>query len=187
MGNFYVNFTIRGVTQHAAAEALSGRRAIVSPPVNGAVVVFDSRSDEQDEGVIRDLASQLSKKLGAAVLAVMNHDDDIFWYELYESGKRIDEYNSSPGYFDWDGEGEMPGPAGGDAKALCRVFGCKDAAAVETILRKSGEDGYVFAVQRHGDLVEALGLPGFAVGVSYEGFDENMAEGFAEGEVVRTG
>jgi len=167
MGNFYTNFTLRGPSQQAVVEALDGRSAIVTPAQNGCVVVYDEQSDEQDQGIISALAAQLSNDLRCAVLAVLNHDDDIFWYQLYLSGELADEYDSSPEYFD---ESAGPSePTGGDAEKLCRAFGARNVAAVESILRKPESDlgGYVFAVQRHADLARALGLPTFAVGAGY--------------------
>jgi len=117
----------------------------------------------------------------------MNHDDDILWYQLYESGTLSDTYDSCPDYFDFDGEGEPRGPTGGDAGKLCNAFAHGDREQVEGILRKSLEDGYVFAFQRHADLVEALGLPAFAVGFAYASFGRGEPpDGLPPGEVVRT-
>src|SRR5581483_882204 len=104
MGNFYVNYTLAGVTQDAVAKALAGRKCIVTPAANGAVVAFDEESDSQDTRVISSLASELSRRLSCAVLAVLNHDDDVLWYQLYTNGNLQDEYDSSPGYFDGGAE-----------------------------------------------------------------------------------
>ena len=51
MGNFYVNYTVRGPTQQDVAAALAGRKALVTPWQNGCVVVFDEQSDTQDDKV----------------------------------------------------------------------------------------------------------------------------------------
>jgi hypothetical protein len=187
MGNFYTNYTLRGVTQQAVAAAMSGRTAVICRSTNDVVVVFDEASDRQDENIIRDLASKLSAILQCAILAVLNHDDDILWYQLYVSGERVDEYNSSPDYFDFGGEGEPRGPIGGDAAKLCRTFECEHVEYVEQILRKSFEDGYAFAFQRHADLFEALGLPAVAVGNAYASFGrQSVPEGVVPGDIIRT-
>ena len=47
-----------------------------------------------------ELGTRLSLEFGCPVLAVLNHDDDILWYQLFENGKLADEYDSTPGYFD---------------------------------------------------------------------------------------
>src|SRR6185503_13495471 len=143
MGNFYTNYTLRGPSQQAVAAALAGRSAIVTPAQDGCVVVFDEHSDDQDSAVITELASRLSRDLRCPVLAVLNHDDDIFWYQLYLSGELADEYDSSPGYF--DASAEPSGPADGDAQKLCTAFGSSAVAEVERILRD--EAGYTFAVE----------------------------------------
>jgi hypothetical protein len=167
MGNFYTNYTVRGPSPQAIVAVLTGRSAIVTPAQDGCVVVFDEESDEQDTEVISLLASRLSRELRCPVLAVLNHDDDIFWYQLYLSGELADEYDSSPGYF--DPAAEPAAPAGGDAQKLCSAFGASGIAEVESVLRRSSfdEDGYTFAVERHEDLARALGIPSFGVGAGF--------------------
>lgn len=187
MGGFYTNYTLRGSSQQAVAAALAGRRAAVTPAVDGCVVVFDEASDDQDQGCIAELASRLSSEFHCPVLAVLNHDDDILWYQLYINGKLVDEYDSSPGYF--DPSAEPSAPAGGDARQLCAAFAASDVPAVERVLRKSSydDDGYVFAFERHADLVRALGLPEFAVGTAYASFDrDEYPEGLSGKNLMRT-
>ena len=185
MGGFYTNYTLRGPSQQAVAAALAGRKATVTPPHSSCVVAFDEASDDQDQERIVELAARLSSELRCPVLAVLNHDDDILWYQLYESGKRTDEYDSSPGYF--DPSAEPSAPAGGDAQRLCTAFGASDVAAVERVLRKSSydDDGYVFAFERHADLVRALGLPEFAVGTAYASFErDEFPEGLTRADMM---
>jgi len=187
MGNFYTNYTLRGPSQQAVAAALAGRSAAVTPAENGCVVAFDEASDDQDQSLIAELASSLSSELRCPVLVVLNHDDDILWYQLYISGKLADEYDSSPGYF--DASAEPSAPAGGDAEQLCAAFDASDIPAVERVLRKSSydDDGYVFAFERHADLVRALGLPEFAVGTAYASFDrDEYPDGLSGKNLMRT-
>jgi len=170
MGNFYASYTLRGPGQQSIATALAGRSAFVTSAHKGCVVVFDEESDGQNGEIIAELASRLSGQFRCPLLAVMNHDDSILWYQLYLSGELVDEYNSAPGYFETeDEEAAMAGPEGGDAGKLCAAFGSDAVAEVEAILRKPGADtdGYVFAVERHGDLAGALGIPSFGVGAGF--------------------
>jgi hypothetical protein len=186
VGNFYANYTLHGPSQQAIAAVLAGRTALVTPAQNGCVVVFDEESEEQNPEVIGDLATRLSRELDCPVLALLNHDDDILWYRLYLSGDLADEYDSSPDYF--DSPAEPSGPAGGDARKLCSAFGANDVAEVERVLRKSSldEDGYAFAVERHADLVRALGIPTFGVGTGYHYVTEGeLPEGLHEGDLIR--
>src|SRR5579859_7809756 len=99
MGHFYVSYTLRGPDPKSVAAVLAGRSAIVSPSQANGVVVFDKESDEQDDKIIAELSSWLSGQLTCPLLAVLNHDDDILWYQLYLNGDLMDEYNSTPGYF----------------------------------------------------------------------------------------
>jgi hypothetical protein len=78
---------------------LAGHSAIVAKGENGYVTVFDEESDKQDDKIIAQFASRISGEFSCPVLAVLNHDDDIFWYQLYVNGELTDSYNSTPNYF----------------------------------------------------------------------------------------
>lgn len=142
-----------------------GRRAFVSPTVDGVTVVFEEQCDTQDDLILKALTKDMTQRFQCAGLAVLNHDDDILMYALFDGGKQVDEYNSNPGYF----EGEARPPKGGDAEALCRLFGRNEAIAqVQEILREdSASELFVFAVMRHEKLMTALGLPSFGVGMGF--------------------
>jgi hypothetical protein len=187
MGNFYTNYTLRGPSQADVANALTGRRARITPARNGCVVVFDEASDSQDTAIISGLASKLSAEFSCPVLAILNHDDDILWYQLYADGALVDDYDSTPGYF--DPAAQPSAPVGGDVEKLCAAFDGHDRAAVERVLRKSNfdEDGYVFAMDRHADLVSAIGLSAYAVGTAYASFDyDELPEGLSLDEVMHS-
>ena len=67
------------------------------------------------------------------------------------------------------------------------VFG-SSVAEVEDILRKSSfdEGGYPFAVNRHSDLVAALGLPDFAVGYGYANLSNGeLPDGLTEDDIIK--
>jgi hypothetical protein len=160
MGSFYVNFAVPQQTSEATAAALKamGRKAFVAPVTDGFVYFYDEAADAQDAAQIMELGIAASQSLKAPVLAVMNHDDDILQYWLFENGAVVDTYNSSPGYFD-DTIDDLP--VGGDAAALVRAMGAvADPAALEAILRADHEsDDYAFAMDRHLALAEILKLP----------------------------
>lgn len=186
MGNFYVNYTIHSTDHPGAVKALEGRNAFVTLGKNDSIVVFDEASDSQDPDLVTKLGQQLSKNLDSAVLAVLNHDDDILWYVLFEKGKCIDEYDSSPGYFDPDSEPQNP--SGGNAEMLCAAFSCQDIQGVEKVLRQSSyiEDGYTFAVERHEDLVKTLNLPDYSVGFGYTYIAQGeLLPGLSESEITK--
>lgn len=162
MGNFYVNYAVRSSDAGAVAKALAGRRAFVTSVPGQPVITFDEAADSQDPDVVKGLGCHLSQVIGCPVLGVLNHDDDILWYGLFESGQCIDVYDSDPEYF--ESEGESRGPSGGDAGKLCLAFDSPHQEAVESILRNSE---YVFAYERHAALVKALGLPSYGVASSF--------------------
>jgi hypothetical protein len=187
MGNFYANYTLRGPSQQAVGSALAGRSAIVTPVEAGCVVVFDQESDEQNQQVIAEMGSWLSSELRCPLLAVLNHDDDILWYQLYDGGELIDEYDSTPGYFHEDEEDS--GPAGADAGKLCAAFGASAVAEVEEILRKPALDGegYTFAFERHAALAGALGISSFGVGTGFRHVSMGeLPDGLTEADLLRT-
>src|SRR6188768_4085222 len=100
MGNFYVNHSVKTSNPVAVANLLRGRRAIVTAPVNGWVLVADEEAGFQNISVVEQLSQMLSSSLKTYVFAVLNHDDDVLLYNLYWDGTRIDTYNSAPHYFD---------------------------------------------------------------------------------------
>ncbi len=165
MGNFYVNFTVRSDDPLRIASTLkqARRKAFVTPPVNGQVVVYEEESDNQDTRAIEEVGRLLSGELKAAVLAVLNHDDDVLCYWLFEDGQLSDSYNSRPDYF---GEVEPDGAGtGGDARRLCAAFSAESATdRVQAVL--AGKD-YGFALFRHSELVKLLGLPDYGVGCGF--------------------
>jgi hypothetical protein len=168
VGNFYTNITLRTRDTDSIIEALTvlRRTALVAVPKDGFSVVYDQASEEQDAKIIDEAARSLSARLDCAALSVMNHDDDVLWLGLYERGKIVDEYTSAPGYFD----GDQRAPEGGDAQRLCRALGAEGRdAEVEALLRipAGSDEGFVFEVERHHALTEALGLPSSAVGAGF--------------------
>ena len=179
MGNFYVNHTVRAPQDRVAALLeREGRTAFVGPTADGFTVVCDRACDDQDPAAITEVGGRLSAALDGPVLAVLNHDDDVLCYWLFEKGQLVEEYNSCPDYFDDDegggfgifsGDEEDDEPAAGgaigDGAELCRAFGRPDRyGRVRSILTARQP---LFALETHQALVSALGLPEGAVGSGY--------------------
>jgi hypothetical protein len=186
VGNFYVNFSVRTPDQQRVADVLraAGRVAVVTPPHGGYVVACDEEADTQATEPVLRVGELLSREARAPVLAVLNHDDDILCYWLFEGGQLTDSYNSRPDYFgDGDGDGEPE--QGGDAGRLCTALGSAAApAAVDALLR--GE--HVFAVDQHQQLAGLLGLPPWSAGLGYRYATEEDLEGeIGAGPFIRTG
>lgn len=153
--NSYVNFAVRGPGQAAIAECLRSakRTACVGRSANGVTIFFDQASDRQDESIILALGKLASENLNAPVMAVLNHDDDVLAYWLFEAGQLVDEYSSCPDYAEY---GDEP-PAGGDAGRLVAAFGVPARRAeVELILR---DEDFIKEVDRHKALADLLRHP----------------------------
>ncbi len=190
MGSFYTSHTVRGPSQQQIVDWLGARPAFVSAAENHNVTVLDAACESQDMQALVELGSALSAHFACPVLALLNHDDDLLCLALFEAGREVDQYNSNPGMFDENGDGEydaadgMPAPQGGDAVRLAAAFGV-EGAAVESALRG---DGFVMAVERHQALAAALGLPAAAVGMGYEYADAGDCPSPGDGDAfVRTG
>lgn len=190
MGSFYTNVTVRLTDEQAIRQHLAskGRRAFVSRAEGTALVVFDRDSEDQDYAVLCDLAADLSSKFKCVALAVMNHDDDVLLYTLYQRGHAIDAYNSAPAYFD---EGQSADDRGGDAGRLAEAFNVPDQApqiGAVLALEAGADDGVVFETDRHAQLVQALGSPKCAVGTGYNYLDaQEYPEDYAPEDFTHVG
>lgn len=163
MGNFYVNYTCKGALRDAVVAALSGYEAFVVF-ANDVTYITERATSEQDEQAIEKLASMLSQQLDRAVLAVLNHDDDVLKTWLAEKGEIMDRYNSNPGY----GDGKEALPVGGDAEKIVKAFGGAKSKGLADVMHPKGEDDrYMFASDCHRDICIALGVPDVAVGFAY--------------------
>lgn len=135
MGNFYVNLTVRATNREEIRNLLAGRDALISPVLEGdVVVVYDKEADLQYWPLIEPVVQSLSEKLATVVLTVINHDDGMLAYVLYERGKHVDTYNSAPDYF--EATSDKRGPMGGDPALLCNAFGSRSLEAVKAVLQK---------------------------------------------------
>lgn len=187
MGNFYVNHTVRASQEQVVAVLEAERRvAFVGPAIDGYTIVCDRECDSQDEQAILTLGRRLSARLGGPALAVLNHDDDLLCYWLFERGKLLEAYNSCPGFFEeaersWPrlyredaAEADTVAPPGSEGAELCRVFGAP--AMRNSVQRILAEHDEQFAMFTHQKLLKALGLPAAAIASGYR----YVAEGDAE-------
>jgi hypothetical protein len=188
VSRFYANITVRGPAQADVVAYLKrqGVVAYVSPTVKAATVVYHA-----DMGTQEDVASALSAHFQCPALLVMNYGDAVLLYHLYVNGEQADAYVSSP-HDDLE-TGGQPVPEG-DAGVLCDAFeaGGHRAAGVGRVLRRPTHPtkGYALAVNRHGELARALGLPLFAAGTGFRDIEVGElphGQGFDPDQLVRTG
>ena len=157
----YGNITVCGPEAAALASYLTQHSlwAFLSPTVRGRTVVYEQRSEALGQQGLALLANRLSDELACAVFAVQNVENEIFWYKLYVGGLLIDEYTAACNPY-------RPGDAG----ALCAALGvAHQVAAVADILAAWcwSVSRYERTAARHQDLVNALDLPIYSVGVGY--------------------
>lgn len=176
MGKFYVNFSIQSTDQQQIVTVLqnAGRLAIVSPTQSGYVVVYDEESDRQALPPIVQVGSLLSESMNAPVLAVLNHDDRILRYWLFEKGAIVDVYDSRPDYFNKffldlneEDDDEMKDI---DTTQISRPEKLKDCFKSDLDLAKARKilrNKYPSETTRHQMFATELGLPDWSVGVGY--------------------
>jgi hypothetical protein len=162
MGNFYSNITLSTNEQQPVIDYLNEfkRHAYVYKQ-DKFVCVFPA-----NDQVLFKLAKRLSEHFKCAAIGVMNHDDSLLLYKLFDCGNLLDDYNSCPGYF----SGEEQPIFGGDAQKLCEIYGApKEVEAVDALLRKE----YTFEMNRHDALVDKLGLPTCTAGGGFSYLQED--------------
>jgi hypothetical protein len=175
MGNFYTNITVKGQEQNSLLNYLEQlqRNAYISPSIDDFTVVYDKAS-EHNAGELFSLASQISNQFNCSTFAVLNHDESVFCYELFQSGSLIDQYISNPGFHDSEA-GDFP--EGGNAQKLCIALGSTKAInKVRPILREPSQGVYLLASERHTKLIQALKIPVFWASDSVGGY-ENIERG----------
>jgi hypothetical protein len=187
MSGYYANITVHGPAERDVVAFLKkqGVVAYVAPAVKGATVVWHEDLASQEP-----LAAALSADLECPALLVMGYGEAVLMYTLYRGGRSVDAYVSSPH------EGlELDGPAPeGDARVLAGAFGVDMdhlIARVERVLRKPARPNteYAYAVNRHGELARALGLPVFAAGSGFNAIEVGelpKGEGLDPSALIRT-
>ena len=186
MNNFYANITVAGPAQPDVLAYLNASRhvAYVAATVRGATVVFHEDFASQE-----DVAAGLSAHFRCPALLAMVFGGTVLLYHLYADGGQADAYVSTPH------EGlELDGPApAGNAETLCAAFGMeRRAAGVARVLNRptKPDTDYALAVNRHGELLRALGLPLFAAGAGFAAIEAGelpAGPGFDPAGLVRTG
>src|SRR5438309_2006410 len=97
MGNFYTNITLTGPRQDEILDHLRSNLilAFVSPTSDdGATVIYERESEEQDVEVLDGVASMLSTRFSCPALAALDHDDDVLLLRLHDRGALTFAYDS---------------------------------------------------------------------------------------------
>jgi hypothetical protein len=127
------------------------RREAYVVAVNGHCVVFDRQCESQDTEILAALGEHLATRLNGLAFAVLNHDDDVLWFQVYQRSELVAEYAN------------RGGPST-NVRALCRLFDRpKDIIPVWLLLRRP----FLFQISRHRRLARRLGLPQASVGSGF--------------------
>jgi hypothetical protein len=86
------------------ASVSAGPYYLVSPLQGRWLTVIEAHFAVHSQGAprISDLGNRLSAALSCHALALIVHDDDLFFYNLDRDGESLDGYNSCPQYFEQD-------------------------------------------------------------------------------------
>lgn len=167
MGNFYVNICVNELAS-TQLEAWLGAQlfpSYVGPELNGWVCFVSEPLDAQEQTIIHDFGSVLTKDSSRLAVTVLNHDDDVLVIEIFQNGARLAAYNSCPGYFTEDATEDDWRPHLDDASA----FAALKPGVTEQQIKQTLVEGEMsaFACDTHQAVVDLLGLPDYSVG---EGF-----------------
>ncbi|MFC1853639.1 hypothetical protein ACFL27_25940 [candidate division CSSED10-310 bacterium] len=170
MGNFYTNITVWGPRINQAPGLIRdlGREAYIIN-CNDACVIYDRECENQDSEILAALAEHVASKLETISFAVLNHDDDILWFQLYNGSDLVAEYAN------------QGGPKT-DVQALCKTFNRPGTTIqVRWFLLKP----FIFQVTRHDRLARALGIPAESVGFGYHYINKGeLPAGIEKDEVI---
>jgi hypothetical protein len=72
----------------------------VSPLRGSWTAILEGHFAVRNAPWLSDLAKSLSSALATHTLALMVHDDDVLYYNLFSKGMDLDGYNSNPQYFE---------------------------------------------------------------------------------------
>ncbi|MBA2383587.1 MAG: GNAT family N-acetyltransferase [Actinobacteria bacterium] len=122
----------RAVRQFVPRLPGRSRGSLVAPPRNGWIAVYDEVCD-RDPAMLRRLATELSDRLGAVVLALGVEHDVVVRFVLLEAGRVVDEYLSLPEHYGHLPPGDVIALAA-NPRVVARLTGA-DPATVRAVAR----------------------------------------------------
>ena len=140
----------RAVRQYIPRLPGNSRGSVVAPPREGWVTVYDELCDREPE-MLRRLATELSDRMGAFVVAIGVEEGRVVRYIALERGRVVDEYLSVPEYYGPLPPGEVVA-LGANPRVMARMTGA-DPDAVREAARTGRSPNELPPV---GELVAAL-------------------------------
>jgi hypothetical protein len=175
MGAFFTNYQVQSKSTSAVKDALSAvvkSRAYVSSEKGGWITVYEESSDDQNQDILQQIASHLSKTLNTVVFSFLVHDSDIAAYWLYQAGALADEFNSAPDYFDETiSEKDRARLRGNPDKLLPLCVPGTTRAQIEAVIHPN--DAFpLMAEEILADLAPLLGIDEERISLGFEYFEE---------------
>ena len=124
---------------------------LLGPPIKGWISIFPS-----EIGRVAPISSRISELIPNDIFHLMVHDDDVFHYYFYRTGKLTDRYNSGPDYFEQASEEEKQ-----ECKGHPELFQnlLPDPKSLSKIQKLLAADKFTFESERIAQFVELLDLP----------------------------
>ncbi|MEO6993245.1 MAG: hypothetical protein ABI273_06430 [Lacunisphaera sp.] len=186
MGNFYINIAVQGIPTETLRKKLAALPypTILTTEIDGHSFVYGDFFGSGDRDAPGRLVRLLAAEAGANyAFFCMNADDDVFVYELWKNGERIDAHCSNPELFQPD-ENDACAPSGDPAR-LKTVFPFLDEQETRRVL---DSENYVFEFQRHQDLFRLLRIPTSRAILDFQYLqDGESPEGLDESSLIRIG
>ena len=148
----------RAVRQFVPRLPGQSQGSLVSPPRGGWIAVYDDVCD-REPSMLRRLATELSDRMGAVVLALGVEHDEVVRFVLLEAGRVVDEYLSVPEHYGHLPPGDVIALAA-NPRVVSRLTGA-DPAAVRAVAR-TAESPAELPPPREllAGIAEAVGLEG---------------------------
>ena len=118
-----VDDVVRAVRQFIPRLPGNSQGSVVAPPRAGWIAVYDELCDREPE-MLRRLATELSDRMGAFVVAIGVEHGEVVRYIALERGRVVDEYLSVPEYYGPLPPGEVIA-LGANPRLMARLTGAE--------------------------------------------------------------
>ncbi len=179
MGAFYGSVQVRCATRETLLEVLEDLSAKKKTrfwlgPVLGSWTGVYPMLHGLDPSIARDLA----RRLGGELFYLVVHDDDVFAYEYYRDGKRVDQYCSRPDYLGKPTAAAAKAVRGQPKKFAHLTADSKSFAQFENRIAEQADRPAVFASELLIGLAAALGMANVQTSYEYLSDGETDVEGW---------
>ncbi|MEO5840631.1 MAG: hypothetical protein ABIQ73_09715 [Acidimicrobiales bacterium] len=158
MGSFYSNVVVFGAAEAAVIGACRAPAFVAG--ADEIVTVFEKGDDDGSDPI----NGRLSAALGCVTLHVSVHDSELFSYSVYVRGDLVASgVIPDPAQYFGEEFGFHPKIEPADPARLVAALGRGDVDDVAAAF----EHDFVFAEERHGAMLVALGLPTTSSGLGY--------------------